>query len=63
MLKNDEIHLVSLLLENVELCVYLENLLGSAFKTNIGSPKGDGASALLFIKYLAKSKKTPLKRQ
>ena len=32
-LNNDEIHLVALLLENVELCVKLENLLGRAFKT------------------------------
>ena len=56
-LNNDEIHLVALLLENVELCVKLENLLGSAFKTNIGSPQGDGASALFFITYLAKSLK------
>ena len=57
MLNNDEIHLVALLLENVELCVKLENLLGRAFKTNIGSPQGDGASALFFITYLAKSLK------
>ena len=61
-LNNDEIHLVALLLENVELCVKLENLLGSAFKTNIGSPQGDGASALFFITYLAKSLKKLLKK-
>ena len=58
-LNNDEIHLVALLLENVELCVKLENLLGSALKTNIGSPQGDGAYALFFITYLAKSLKNP----
>ena len=52
-LNKDEIHLVALLLENVELRVKLENQLGSAFKTNIGSPQGDGASALFFIEYLA----------
>ena len=33
-------------IKTVELCVKLENRLESAFKTNIGSPKGDGASAL-----------------
>ena len=60
MLNNEEIHLVALLLENVELCVKLENLLGSDFKTNIGSPQGDGASALFFITYLAKSLKKKL---
>ena len=52
-LNNDEIHLVALLLENVEHCVKLENLLEKAFILNIGSPKGDRASALLFITYLA----------
>ena len=61
-LNNDEIHLVALLLENVELCVKLENLLGSAFKTSIGSPQGDGASALFFITYLAESLKKLLKK-
>ena len=40
----------------------LENLLGSDFKTNIGSPQGDGASALFFITYLAKSLKKLLKK-
>ena len=52
-LNKDEIQLVALLLENVELCVKLENQLGSALKTNIESPQGDGASALFFIQYLA----------
>ena len=39
-LNKDEIHLVALWLENVELCVKLENQ--TAFKTNIGSPQGEG---------------------
>ena len=61
-LNNYEIYLVALLLENVELCVKLENLPEKAFKTNIGSPQGDGASAPFFITYLAKSLKTLLKK-
>ena len=41
-LNNDEIHSVALLLQHVELCVKLENLLGISFRTNIKSPQGDG---------------------
>ena len=43
---NDEVNLRTLIQENLELCVKLENLPGSVFRTNIGSPRGGEASAL-----------------
>ena len=43
-----------ILFENIELCLKRENQLGSLFQTNIESTQGDGASALIFIEYLAK---------
>ena len=42
-----------LLLDNVEIAVKLENELGELFKSLIGSPQRDAASALFFIIYLA----------
>lgn len=52
-LEPDELHLIKILLENVQLAVKLRNELGKLFVTNIGSPQGDAASALFFIFYLA----------
>ena len=52
-LEEDEIFLVFLLLDNIHYSVKLENDFGPSFSTNIGSPQGDGASALFFIIYLA----------
>jgi len=52
-LEPDELHLIKLLLENVQLAVKIKNEIGKLFKTNIGSPQGDAASALFFILYLA----------
>ena len=46
----EEIHLVVLLIENLELAVKLQNIIGENF---IGFPQGDAASALFCIKYLA----------
>ena len=40
-------------MDNVEIAVKLENELGELFKSLIGSPQGDAASALFFIIYLA----------
>ena len=56
-LENDELHLIKILLKDVEYKVRLEGKIGESFTTNIGSPQGDGASALLFIIYLAISLK------
>ncbi|PIK52083.1 putative endonucleasereverse transcriptase [Apostichopus japonicus] len=57
-LDNDELHLISLLIDNVSYTVKLEGKLGLPFNTNIGSPQGDSASALFFITYLANSMKS-----
>ncbi|XP_071834664.1 uncharacterized protein [Apostichopus japonicus] len=57
-LANDELHLISLLIDNVSYTVKLEGKLGLPFNTNIGSPQGDSASALFFITYLANSMKS-----
>ncbi|PIK33302.1 hypothetical protein BSL78_29885, partial [Apostichopus japonicus] len=57
-LDNDELHLISLLIDNVSYTVKLEGKLGLPFNTNIGSPQGDSASALFFITYLANSLKS-----
>ena len=56
-LKSDELHLIKILLKDVEYRVRLEGKIGESFLTNIGSPQGDGASAILFIIYLAISLK------
>ena len=52
-LNNDELHLIHLLLDNVQISVKLENQIGEPFESKIGSPQGDSASALFFIIYLA----------
>ena len=57
-LKNDELHLISILLQNVSYSVKLDGRIGEPFSTNIGSPQGDSASALFFIAYLANSLKS-----
>jgi len=54
-IEDDELHLIVLLLDKVQFSVKLENNIGDPFITNIGSPQGDGASALFFIIYLALS--------
>ena len=48
---------MSLLLKNVEIAVKLDKEIGNFFKSTIGSPQGDSASAIFFIAYLARSKK------
>lgn len=57
-LNNDELHLITLLLDDVFYNVKLEGRIGESFTTNIGSPQGDSASALFFITYLANSLKS-----
>ena len=60
-LDNDELYLIYLLLKDVKLCVKLQNKYGNEFTTNIGSPQGDSASAILFILYLAISLNSQIK--
>ena len=52
-LNPDELNLIHLLLNDVFLAVKLKNETGKTFKSLIGSPQGDAASALFFIIYLA----------
>ena len=56
-LESDELHLIKMLLKDVDYRVRLEGKIGESFLTNIGSPQGDGASALLFIVCITKSLK------
>ena len=51
----DELHLVKILLEQVEYSVKVGNSVGEPFQTTTGSPQGDCLSALFFILYLAKA--------
>ena len=55
LLKPDILHLVSLLLTDVQLEVKHKNKLGERFKPDIGSPHGDCASPIWFIFYLHKA--------
>ena len=61
-LENDELHLVHLLLDNVQIAVKLENKIGDQFESKIGSPQGDAASALFFVIYLATTLKIANKK-
>ena len=53
-IETDELHTISTLL-NVSLSVRCENTLSEEFETGTGAPQGDGASALQFTNYLAKT--------
>ena len=61
-LDHDELHMFYLLLKDVEITVQVNRTTGEPFKTNIGSPQGDSASAFLFIFYLANSLNQTKKR-
>ena len=52
-LEDDELHLLKLLIEDVEFVVKCGYQTGKPFKTNIGTPQGDCLSPILFIFYLA----------
>ena len=54
-LDQDELHMFSILLKDVQITVKVNKTTGEPFKTNVCSPQGDSASAFLFIYYLANS--------
>ena len=58
LLEPDILHLVNLLLTDVQIQVKYKNKIGETFKPNIGSPQGDCASPIWFIFYLHKALQT-----
>ena len=54
-LKPDELHMFYILLKDVKIKVRCGKQTGDSITTNIGTPQGDCASAILFTFYLAKS--------
>lgn len=54
-LEPDELHLIKILIKDVQLSVKINGQTGTAFRTNIGTPQGDGLSPILFTLYLAKA--------
>jgi len=56
-LQDDELHMVKLLVTQVNLQVRNNNTIGEKFKTSKGIPQGDCLSPMLFIFYLEKTLK------
>ena len=52
-LEPQELKMFQILLTDTEIRIKIKNMFGKTIKTNIGSPQGDSASAILFILYLA----------
>ena len=57
----DEMYLISVLTNRPKIKVKIGNSLGEAFDTLVGIMQGDVLSAILFIFYLAKCLKHPIK--
>ncbi len=55
LLKEDELHMISILLKDVTLQVKIENNMGRVFTITVGVPQRDHFSPVLFIVYLAKA--------
>ena len=58
-LEPDELHMMSVLINEVKLKVKVGKHTGEEIETNVGIAQGDCLSAVLFIYYLAKSLNTP----
>lgn len=56
-LQPDELHIIKVMIEDVELKVRVGTEIGESFKTNIGTPQGDCISPILFTLYLANALK------
>ena len=56
-LEQDELHILKLMIENIEFTVRCGKVFGKTFKTNLGTPQGDCLSPILFIFYLANALK------
>ena len=54
-LHKDELHIIKLLIEDINLIVRCGNTYGATFNTNTGVPQGDCLSPIFFILYLAKA--------
>ena len=54
-LNPDELHMFDILLKDVTIQVRCGKKFGKYIVTNIGTPQGDCASAIVFTFYLAKS--------
>ena len=60
-LNGDEMYLLSVLTNRPKIQVKIGNTIGDAFETLVGIMQGDVLSAILFILYLSKSLKLPIK--